>query len=343
MNAQATETGEHVVYAGPAGVRCHPDGRLFVGDDLAHRIVVVHPEGSSVILGGYGAEPGHLLYADAVHWRRDGALLVADTGANRIQVWMPNGRFISQFGRTPTGVEAAKRLLVLAAPVLVVAAIVGGIALAFGLLRSREPVLVLAALGSAAALIWGALSVMFEPGLRNPRDIWVDADDQAYVADFGSDVVRVFDAAGRLVRTIGRPGAGPGELRRPLGVTIDAAGHVLVTDSGNHRVQVFTKAGTFVSSFGGAGREPGRFQSPHGIAVSASGRLFVADRDSRRVQILANDGSPTATIDRATDGSTFTPIGVCVRGNGDLLVSDLAGHRVLTWPAAWLRKAFDLQ
>ena len=103
MSGQRSEEGEHVVYSGPAGVRCHPDGRVFVGDDLAHRIVVVHPAGPAEILGGYGAEPGRLLYADAVHWRRDGALLVADTGANRIQVWTPDGGFISEFGRTPTG------------------------------------------------------------------------------------------------------------------------------------------------------------------------------------------------------------------------------------------------
>jgi hypothetical protein len=46
-------------------------------------------------------------------------------------------------------------------------------------------------------------------------------------------------------------------------------------------------------------------------------------------------------IDRATDGSAFTPVGLCVTRRGDLLVADSAGHRVLTWSAEWLRDAVN--
>ncbi len=278
-----------------------------------------------------------MLYPDAVHWRSDGALLVADTGANRIQVWTPDGQFLTDFG----GPSSAVRLFGLVAVLFVAAGVGGFLLLALGILASRAIPLVLVAVGISAAVAWGALSVTSPPGLRNPRDIWVDAADQSYVADYGSDVVRVFDAGGHLALTIGRPGSGPGELRRPLGVTIDGAGQVLVTDAGNHRVQVFTKGGDFVTSVGGPGLEPGRFQSPHGIAAGPNGWWSIADRGNGRVQILRPDGTHVMTIDRATDGTPFTPVGLCVTPNGDVFVADSAGHRVLTWPAAWLREALN--
>jgi tripartite motif-containing protein 71 len=119
---------------------------------------------------------------------------------------------------------------------------------------------------------------------------------------------------------------------------IDAAGHVLVTDSGNHRVQVFTKTGDFMATFGGEGSQAGRFRSPHGITVGPNGWLFVADRDNHRVQILRSEGSPIAVIDHATDGSGFIPLGLCFTPEGDLVASDSKGHRLLRWPAGWIRE-----
>jgi DNA-binding beta-propeller fold protein YncE len=336
VNAQSP--GERVEFAGPAGVRCRADGTILVADDLSHRIVAMPPAEPVRSFGSYGSEPGRLLYPDAVHWRRDGSLVVADTGANRIQVLSADGRFVSAFGGTPRGVATGTRILGWVAPALLVAGVIAFALRVAGVLPPVWAVVVPITLGVAAGVIRFALIAWLPPGLTNPRDVWVDADDVTYVADFGSDVVRVFDTSGALMRTIGSPGGGPGALRGPLGVTIDATGHVLVTDSGNHRVVVFTKAGVYVSMFGGEGSEAGRFQFPHGIAVGVNGNRFVADRGNRRIQVLDVDGRPIAAIDRAMDGSAFTPIGVCLTPEGDLVASDSGEHRILRWPASWVRE-----
>ena len=41
------------------------------------------------------------------------------------------------------------------------------------------------------------------------------------------------------MRTIGRPGSGPGGLGRPRGVVVDKDGFVYVCDKRNNRVQIF--------------------------------------------------------------------------------------------------------
>jgi len=60
-----------------------------------------------------------------------------------------------------------------------------------------------------------------------------------------------FSADGRLLRSWGEPGAGPGQFIAPWGIATDAAGYVYVADQFNYRVCKFTAVGTFVRSSNG--------------------------------------------------------------------------------------------
>jgi hypothetical protein len=71
---------------------------------------------------------------------------------------------------------------------------------------------------------------------------------RVWVLDRQAKELRVFDAAGRHVRTVGREGAGPGEFRNPIGLTWDAQGRVWVVDTSNQRYEVFDTAGRHVRS-----------------------------------------------------------------------------------------------
>lgn len=72
---------------------------------------------------------------------------------------------------------------------------------------------------------------------------------RVWVLDRQAKELRVFDAAGRHVRTVGREGAGPGEFRNPIGLTWDAGGRMWVVDTSNQRYEVFDTAGRHVRSY----------------------------------------------------------------------------------------------
>ena len=68
--------------------------------------------------------------------------------------------------------------------------------------------------------------------------IAVDDDHNVYVLDEQARHVRVFDAAGTHIATLGREGKGPGEFDVPVGIAISDS-RVLVRDPANARVQLF--------------------------------------------------------------------------------------------------------
>jgi DNA-binding beta-propeller fold protein YncE len=335
--------GQPSDFAGPIGVRCDRH-RIFVVDDLAHRISIHERDGTLLqVLGRQGNGPGELSWPDAMHWGADGSLYVADTGANRIQVWTADGRYLREFGReASTRVAFLKRTTFLVALAAAAVTVVLAVLWQFQMASTRA-VFAGVSVGLCAAIGWVALRVLAPQILHNPRDVLVGPDGTSYVADFGSDAVRVFEAGGQLVRTIGA--GGEGQLRKPLGLALGDDNLLYVSDSGNHRIVVFTTIGKFVRAFGGPGRAPGQFQSPHGVVLTPGKLLVVADRDNGRLQLLRDDGSVVETADGTTSGAvgSFTPAGVCLTPDGAILAADIARHRLLEWrPVNWPARRPDL-
>lgn len=71
----------------------------------------------------------------------------------------------------------------------------------------------------------------------------VDAAGRVYVVDAQAQEVRVFDAEGRHVRTIGRKGGGPGEFAEADGIAVDQSGNLWVGDRRARRLSVFDSSG----------------------------------------------------------------------------------------------------
>jgi hypothetical protein len=98
-------------------------------------------------------------------------------------------------------------------------------------------------------------------------DIAVGANGTMYVLDRSVPAVRVYDAAGKFVKNIGRRGRGPGEYGYAAGIALAADGNLLLYDIGNARINVYTPAGDIVTSW-----------PTHGGSGTASGRgLFTSD------------------------------------------------------------------
>jgi streptogramin lyase len=137
----------------------------------------------------------------------------------------------------------------------------------------------------------------------------VDAHDNIWVTDKGSDMVIEFNPAGRVVMVFGRKqeasdeGTGPlrhvrpplppvdGMFRQVTDVAWDAAGNTYVSDGYiNSRIAKYDKYGDWVKSWGTPGDGPGQFNTPHSISVDARGEVYVADRGNRRIQVFDGDG-----------------------------------------------------
>jgi NHL repeat len=135
----------------------------------------------------------------------------------------------------------------------------------------------------------------------------VDAQDNIWAVDEGSNMVIKFNPEGRVVMTLGRrpepvdalaltppagPAANPGKyiFDRPTDVGWDQAGNIFVSDGyGNSRVMKYDKNGIFLATVGSKGSEPGQFNLPHTLAVDAKGNVYVGDRSNRRIQVFDDD------------------------------------------------------
>jgi hypothetical protein len=102
--------------------------------------------------------------------------------------------------------------------------------------------------------------------LQDPKRLTLDSQGNIYVSDQGtSQQIKVFDAKGKLLRTIGKAGApaagpyDPTHMNHPTGITIDSAGHLWVTENDDEpkRVSVWTTQGQFVRAHYGPQRYGG--------------------------------------------------------------------------------------
>ncbi|MBP5464755.1 MAG: hypothetical protein J6Y13_06255, partial [Treponema sp.] len=113
-------------------------------------------------------------------------------------------------------------------------------------------------------------------GFDRPVDIIRLSNGNLLVSESAGNRLSELDAAGKLVKHIGKKGRGLGELIGPQYLAEDSQGNIYTTDYGNNRVVVFDQDGNGLLSFGGKVDGFGGLKSPTGIAVWQD-RVFVAD------------------------------------------------------------------
>ncbi len=149
------------------------------------------------------------------------------------QRWLFRGRHLMQlFGpqrRIMNGHVALRRFLVALAIVPCILAPVSAQELSFTLVEQ----LVLGNDEEAAA----------EYLFTFPERVRTDSKGRIYVKDRRRADVRVFDARGQYVTTIGSRGEGPGEMQRIDGIHVDGQDRLIVSDAMLARFTIFTDLG----------------------------------------------------------------------------------------------------
>lgn len=178
------------------------------------------------------------------------------------------------------------------------------------------------------------------PPFHYPTNLAVAPGGDLYISDgYGNARVHHFAPDGRLVRSWGEPGEGPGQFHLPHGIAVDADGTVFVADRENSRLQLFSPAGDFrgewadvarpcevfldrergrvyVAELGfRAGRWPGTGPAPDG---TTGGRVSVFDRSGRLLSRFGGGDDPCAP------GDFFAPHDLWVDPTGAVYVAEVA-------------------
>lgn len=177
------------------------------------------------------------------------------------------------------------------------------------------------------------------PPFNYPCNLGIGPTGDLFVADgYGNARVHRFTADGKLLKSWGEPGSGPGQFHVVHGIAVDAAGTVYVADRENCRLQLFSGEGKFVGEWTDLAR-------PCQVAIDRAGFLYVAELGFRagrwpgtgaaqpgqtggRVSIFDSKGKLHARFgggeNPCAPGDFFAPHGIWVDSRGDLYVSEVA-------------------
>jgi len=175
------------------------------------------------------------------------------------------------------------------------------------------------------------------PPFNRPTNLAVAPNGDLYVSDgYGNARVHHFSADGRLIRSWGEPGTGPGQFNLPHGVAVAADGRVLVADRENDRIQFFTPDGEYLAEWTDV-------QRPTSVALDHVGRVYVAElwhhpgdhsyrlgtiTDDRPGRVSVYDAAGTVLArwggtDRCAAGNFVAPHDLCVDSHGDVYVGEV--------------------
>ncbi|MSQ95264.1 MAG: hypothetical protein EXR98_12005 [Gemmataceae bacterium] len=177
------------------------------------------------------------------------------------------------------------------------------------------------------------------PPFNFPCNLAIGPTGDLFVADgYGNARVHRFTPDGRLLKSWGEPGSGPGQFHVVHGIAVDKEGVVYIADRENLRIQLFTSDGKFVGEWADLARPCQVFIDPAGWAYVAElgfragrwpgtgspqpgqtgGRVSIFDRQGKLQARWGGGENPTAP------GDFFAPHDIWVDSHGDVYVAEVA-------------------
>ena len=118
------------------------------------------------------------------------------------------------------------------------------------------------------------------------HSVWcaVVHQDRFFVSHVNANCIKVFSKEGKFLYNIGSEGTGDGQLNRPTGVAICKFNNLIVCDAANRRLQIFRLDGTFVTKIEEHFSKEGGF--PIYVAVSNDEHVLVTDPVNNCVHVF---------------------------------------------------------
>jgi len=227
--------------------------------------------------GGTGTGSGEFTDARHVSVDGDGNLYIAEYTGGRVQVFGPDGQYVTQW--TP---ESENDIYLTG----------------FAVGRDGDVFLVY---GSELFRHDGQTGEMLEQ--LDHTDGW-GFNDVAALPDGGlaatwyknRDDLIIFDEDGEVVSIVQEAISGvTGDLEPSTKVAVNPDGEVFVAGSFAEAVFHFSAGGEFLNQFGGAGDEAGQFRAIGDLAIDRQGRIYVSDIQG--IQVFDAGGQFLETID----------------------------------------------
>ena len=184
-----------------------------------------------------------------------------------------------------------------------------------------------------------------------PTNVAFSPAGEIYVADgYGNARIHWFAPDGRLLRSWGEPGSGPGQFHIPHGIAVGPDGNVYVADRENSRIQIFSPTGEYQGEWTDVARPCQIAFDRRGFAYVAElgfragmwpgtappfpgatgGRLSIFDSAGKLVSRWGGGDQPTSP------GDFFAPHDVCIDSAGNIYVAEVVmsagGNRGLVSP-----------
>jgi DNA-binding beta-propeller fold protein YncE len=108
-----------------------------------------------------------------------------------------------------------------------------------------------------------------------PNDVITNAAGDIFISEghTGGGRIRKYSKDGKLIKSWGEPGSGPGQFNIPHSLAFDSRGRLFVADRGNHRIQIFDQEGKFLTEYK-------QFSRISGLFIDKDDNLYAIDSES---------------------------------------------------------------